>query len=213
MRTRLLIGVSAVLAGACGGSELNGSYLSDAGYSSDSGTVGCLSSNECPSGYVCSEFGRCEKPPSNPTDAGTTPPPEIEYEFSAPISSDRYIYVAMTAQNELARIDGTTLAVTATAVGKSPRVVGAIPGSDGAVVLDSINGTATVVRPDGTGAQGGDTIRVLPTLHALNRLDVDPTGRFAVVWFDLTKQIQEAYFAAVRGQDDRYKDWLEYIDE
>ena len=27
----------------------------------------------------------------------------------------------------------------------------------------------------------------------------------------ITKQVQETYFAAVRGQDDRYKDWLEYV--
>jgi branched-chain amino acid aminotransferase len=29
----------------------------------------------------------------------------------------------------------------------------------------------------------------------------------------VTKQIQEAYFAAVRGQTDRYKDWLEHVDD
>ena len=29
----------------------------------------------------------------------------------------------------------------------------------------------------------------------------------------VTRQIQETYFAAVRGEDDRYKDWLTYVDE
>jgi branched-chain amino acid aminotransferase len=29
----------------------------------------------------------------------------------------------------------------------------------------------------------------------------------------ITKQIQETYFAAVRGEDDRYKDWLTYVNE
>ncbi|MCU1490293.1 MAG: branched chain amino acid aminotransferase apoenzyme [Acidimicrobiaceae bacterium] len=28
----------------------------------------------------------------------------------------------------------------------------------------------------------------------------------------VTKAIQEAYFAVVRGEDDRYKDWLDYVD-
>ena len=93
----------------------------------------------------------------------------------------------MTAQDELARIDGLTLAVIATPVGKAPREVATIPGSDGAVVLDSDNGTATIVRPSGT----GDAIRVLPTLQHLNRLDIDPTGSYAVAWFDLQKAIAE----------------------
>ena len=29
----------------------------------------------------------------------------------------------------------------------------------------------------------------------------------------ITRQLQETYFAAVRGEDDRYKDWLEYVNE
>ncbi|CAN5923348.1 hypothetical protein BH11MYX3_BH11MYX3_21580 [soil metagenome] len=200
MRLRLLIGVLAALAG-CGGGELGGpNGFPDAGFhSADAGTVGCLSSNECPTGYVCSTFGRCERPPPPATDAGTPPPPpEVEYEFSAPISSDRYIYVAMTAQDELARIDGETLAVTSTAVGKSPRLVAAIPNSDGAVVLDSINGTASVVRPNGQ----HDLVKVLPTLKNLNRLDVDPSGRYAVIWFDLTKQIQTGGIGGVGSFQD-----------
>jgi hypothetical protein len=192
MRMRLLIGLSLV-AGACGGGSNadDGYYYPDAGYHADAGTVGCLSSNECPTGYVCSEFGRCERmttPP--PTDGGTTPPPpEIEYEFSEPISSDRYIYVAMTAQDELARIDGQSLAVIATPVGKSPKLVSAIPNNDGAVVLDSINGAH-------------DLVKVLPTLKNLNRLDVDPSGRYAVVWFDLTKQIQSGGIGGVGSFQD-----------
>ena len=29
----------------------------------------------------------------------------------------------------------------------------------------------------------------------------------------ITRQIQETYFAAVRGEDDRYKDWLSHVDD
>lgn len=200
MRMRLVIALSASVA-ACGGSLEDagspGGFV-DAGARTDAPALGCLSSNECPAGTICTEFGRCEMPPQSPTDAGVPPPPEVEYEFGAPISSDRYIYVAMTAQDELARIDGTTLAVTSTGVGKSPRVVSAIPHSDGAVVLDSDNGTATVVRPNGA----TDTIRVLGTLKALNRLDVDPSGRYAVIWFDLTKQIMDGGIGGVGSFQD-----------
>jgi hypothetical protein len=199
---RLLPGVLAVLAAGCGASSGDyGSAFGDAGpgYGADAGAVGCLSSNECQNGYVCSEFGRCERMPTS-TDGGAdaAPPPEIEYEFSAPISSDRYVYVAMTSEDELARIDGETLAVHATPVGKSPKLVSAIPNTDGAVVLDSINGTAMIVRPAGQ----TDTTKVLATLKNLNRLDVDPSGRYAVAWFDLTKQIQSGGIGGVGSFQD-----------
>lgn len=190
---------SLLLVAACAGdvADSSGGFLADAGASGgDAGFVGCLSSNECPAGYICNDFGRCERPPS--TDAGVPPPPETEYDFGAPISSQRYVYVAMTAQDSLARIDGTTLAVRSTKVGESPRVVATIPGSDGAVVLDSYNGTATIVRPQGE----TDSIRVLATLQRLNRLDVDPSGRFAVIWFDLAKAIADGGIGGIGSFQD-----------
>lgn len=177
----------------CGMSAMDGASISDAGAgapSSDAGGyVGCLSSNECPAGYFCNDFGRCEMlAPTGSGDAGMPPPPpEVEYDFGPPISSQRFVYVAMTAEDELARIDGATLGVKSTKVGHAPKIVATIPGTDGAVVLDSTNGTATFVRPNGD----NDQVRVLATLQRLNRLDIDPTGAFAVVWFDLKKAIAE----------------------
>lgn len=190
MRNCLLLALSAVTM-ACGAGGLeagedNGSPGGGGAGLADAGTGTCLSSNECPTGWVCNDFGRCDPPPSS-GDGGVTPPPEVEYDYGAPISSDRFIYVAMTAEDELARIDGQTLAVSSTPVGKSPRVVRTIPNTDGAVVLDSINGTATVVRPSGD----TDTTKVLATLKNLNRLDIDPSGRYAVIWFDLTTHLQD----------------------
>jgi hypothetical protein len=88
--------------------------------------------------------------------------------------------------------------VKSTKVGKSPKVVATIPGTDGAVVLDSYNGTATVVRPVGD----SDTTRVLATLQRLNRLDIDPSGRYAVIWFDLAKAIQEGNIFTVGSFQD-----------
>lgn len=202
MRMRLLIGLS--VAAACGGGGEYGGADDTGGTSlADAGTVGCLSSNECPAGYFCSSFGRCEKTPTQPTtDGGMTPdappPPEVEIELTPPVSSDRFIYVAMTAQDELARIDGANLTVTTTPVGESPRIVQTIPNSDGAVVLDSTNGSAYIVRPNGA----TDLVKVLPTLRNLNRLDVDPSGRYAVVWFDLTKQISSGGIGGVGSFQD-----------
>lgn len=159
-----------------------GNYV-DAG----NGTPECFSSNECPTGWTCSEFGTCTPPPAG-GDAGMPLPPEAEYELSAPVSSLRYVYVAMTDLDALAKIDGDTLAVASLSVGERPEVLAAAPGTDTVVVLDSINGTATVVRP----TVDRDEQTVLATLPHLNQLLVAPGGGYAVAWFDLNKAIADA---------------------
>jgi len=185
IRTVILFLIGAAGA-ACGASDASDSPGPDDGAGGAGAPGGsCLASSECPTGWTCNDFHTCT-PPSSGTDGGV--PAETEIELGAPTSSERYVYVAMTAQSKLARIDGVTLAVTSTPVGAAPREVATIPGSDGAVVLDSANGTATVVRPAAT---GGDATRVLGTLPSLNRIDVDPTGRFAVIWFDLVKALHD----------------------
>ena len=181
-----LFGAAGAACGASGALDSVAGAPGDAGFGGQgSGAGSCLASNECPTGWTCSDFHTC-LPPSPGSDAGA--PAETEIELGAPTSSQRYVYVAMTAQNRLARIDGATLAVSSIAVGAAPKEVATIPGSDGAVVLDQVNGTATVVRPVLT---GGDGTRVLATLPSLNRIDVDPTGRFAVIWFDLVKALAD----------------------
>ena len=118
MRVLWLFGLA-----ACGASDAAYGSFPDGGVHGGASDAGfhCLSSNECPTGQVCNEFGVCEAPPPMTGDAGA--PPEVEYTFSAPIASRRFFYVAMTQQNELARIDGRTLAVSATPVGQAPRTV------------------------------------------------------------------------------------------
>ena len=180
---RVVVWMILVTAGCAG--EASSPSNDNGGVAPPAPPLGCLASNECPSGTVCNEFHACVAPPVG-ADAGV--PAETEIALGAPTSSDRYVYVAMTAQNALARIDGDTLAVSSLAVGAAPREVATIPGSDGAVVLDSVNGTATVVRPVAT---GGDGTRVVATLPTLNRIDVDPTGKFALIWFDLTKALHD----------------------
>jgi DNA-binding beta-propeller fold protein YncE len=185
---------------ACGASSGDFAPSGDDGVGGapgDAGVTTCLSSSECPTGHICNDFGRCEIP--RPTgDGGVPQAPEVEYELGEPVSSQRYVYVALTEQDELARIDGRTLEVVSRPVGDAPRVVGAIPGSDGAVVLDATNGTASIVRPAG----GTDTVRVLATLPHLNRLDIDPSGRFAVIWFDLAKALADGGIGGIGSFQD-----------
>lgn len=182
--------------GACGAGTADAlTGGSDSGEPGAGAPIGCLASSECPTGWTCNDFHVCVAPPPM-SDGGV--PAETEIVLGPPTSSQRFVYVAMTAQGELARIDGETLAVATTPVGAAPRAVATIPGSDGAVALDTANGAATVVRPVVT---GGDGTRVLPTLPSLNRIDIDPTGKFAVIWFDLVRALEDGTGSAGSFQD------------
>lgn len=169
--------------GACSASD---SKEADSFVDAGAGRPECFSSNECPTGFSCSEFGTCVAPSPGGPDAGLAP--EVEVELSPPTHSQRFVYVAMTELDALAKIDGQSLQVESIPVGDQPKVVAAIPGSDGVVVLDQNNATATIVRP----IADGDDTRVVATLPNQNRISVDPTGSFAVAWFDLRKASQDA---------------------
>jgi DNA-binding beta-propeller fold protein YncE len=155
--------------------------------SNDGGGAGapqCSTANECPVGWHCTQFGRCEPPGQ-----GGEAPPEVEDDrLGAPVSSLRYVYVAMPELDAVARIDGTTLEVSSVAVGERPRTVAAVPGSDDAVVLDAVSGTAVLLRSQGSGVAQHS----LPTLPQLNSVAVAPDGRHAVAWFDLARAVAEA---------------------
>src|SRR5436190_19638174 len=111
--------LAALALAACGGG-LEGAAYGDDDFATDAGTGGtpqCFSSSECPVGFVCSEFGVCVPPPPPMGDAGTPQPPEVEYKLSEPSSARHFVWVAMTDQDRLARIDGANLEVTSLSVG------------------------------------------------------------------------------------------------
>ena len=190
MKSTLALILAGALLPACGAGQGDDDDDDDAIVFPDagSGLPDCFSSNECPTGYECSEFGTCVPPSPGSPDAGGDGPPEIEYELSRPASALRYVYVAMTDQDSLAKIDGSSLAVSAIDVGDQPEVVVTVPGTDAAIVLDETNGTATIVRP----TVDRDETAVVKTLPHLNAIVVDPTGSYAVSWFDLNKAALEA---------------------
>lgn len=204
---RGLILVGALFAFAACGADLS----SDAsGYGLDAGTVSadagaglpqCFSSNECPTGWTCSDFGSCVPPAPGGPDGGPDPV-EVEVELSPPTHSDRFVYVAMSELDALARIDGMSLEVSSIAVGDQPEVLEAIPGTDGVVVLDRNNGTVSIVRPSGA----NDDTRVVPTLPNMNQLSVDPTGTYALAWFDLRKAALDAGGLSGVGQIGSFQD-------
>ena len=169
---------------ACGGGE---AYLGseDDAPGADAGAgngAECFSSNECPPGYSCTEFGVCEPPDPGVSPEPEDPPPEIEIEFDDPQSSLRYVYVAMTDLDALARIDGEDLTVRSVEVGEAPEVVATAPNSDTAVVVDAMNGALSIVRP----TSDSDQRIVVPILPHLNSVAVSPDGKYAVCWFQLS---------------------------
>ncbi len=200
MKRRVLASVLfSLAAAACSGDSFNnsGDFVTDAGAG---GLPECLSSNECPTGFTCTEFGTCVQPPPGGADAGLGV--EVEIELSPPTHSERFVYVAMSELDALAKIDGQTLEVESIAVGDQPEVLAAIPGGDGVVVLDQNNATATIVRP----LASGDDTRTVPTLANLNRISVDPSGSFALAWFDLQKATQEAGGLEAVGEIGSFQD-------
>ena len=144
--------------------------------------VDCVGANDCPLGSYCSEFGRCVESPVLPDAGTTTPPPENERETRAPASGDRYVYVAMTDLDTVARIDSETLDITTVPTGDQPRTIATAPGQDLAVVLNHGSDSVTIIRTD----DGVDAVTTLPTLPRLNRLEMDPLGRHALAFFELT---------------------------
>jgi DNA-binding beta-propeller fold protein YncE len=180
----------AVLAG-CGSGGNAGSGGAGGGGSGGSGGGGadasthCFSSNECPTGWTCTEFGTCI-PPAATGDGGVTPPPETEREFGLPQSALRYVYVNLPLADELVRIDGSTLEARSLTVGDRPDVLVTLPGSDDALTLETASATATIVRPRAGATDVRTTVATLPNLNAV---DVDPTAHYAVAWFDLSRYL------------------------
>jgi len=188
-----LVALALVAATACGADNddaFDAPPAGDGGGDGDGDRDGdglppCVSSNECPAGTTCSEFGECVAPGEGaPEDS-----PEVEFEFSSPLSSRRYVYVAMPELNALARIDGETLDVASVPVGQRPRVIAAVPNSDAVIALDQPNGTATLVRAIPGEPDRASTVRTLPHM---NRLDVTDDGGYAVAWFDLQLAAEQA---------------------
>ena len=203
MKNGLILAGLLLAIGACGSDELgNGGGFDSGGSSSDAGaSAQCFSSNECPTGWTCSDFGTCVAPPPGSPDGGTDPA-EVEVELSPPTHSDRFVYVAMSELDALARIDGMSLEVSSIPVGDQPEVLEAIPVNGGVVVLDRNNGTVSIVRPSGE----SDDTRVVPTLPNMNRLSVDPTGTYALAWFDLRQAALDAGGLAGVGQIGSFQD-------
>lgn len=182
-----IAGIASMMSAGCGmgddaGAEMNHNQNWSPG--TDAGTHWeCFSSNDCPPGQYCNEFHQCVSPPA--TDGGTDgevyQPPETEKEFSPPATGSRFVYVALSAQDVVVRIDSESLEVTSLPVGDRPTTLATAAGQDLAVVINSGSDSVSILRT----ADGDDTITTLDTPPHLNRLAISPLGGFAVAYFEL----------------------------
>jgi len=112
-------------------------------------------------------------------------PPEKEKDpdFGAPESSPNFVFIPAADADRIVKINGATLKVTLIEVGDRPRVLKVVPGQDAVLAIDSGSDDVALLRSTDT----GDEVQFLPVLPHCNALSMDPTGQFAVVWFDLAR--------------------------
>lgn len=123
---------------------------------------------------------------------GENPPErEEEFEFSAPAVVGETMYVANRTLNAVAAIDTETLSIETVPAGFQPtQVVGPAPehaDSDAARVMALNTGDDSVTIID---TSSNDTTR-RSVMRGANALDMDPTGQYAVAWYDDTKSGDE----------------------
>src|SRR3569623_470934 len=112
----------------------------------DAGTAGCLPSNECPTGYTCSDFGVCE-PPAPMSDGGVPPAPGAEKAVILTVGF-RPRAVQFVAPGDRAYVitqDGVSVIDLGFATAHGATIVPPIPVADPAVSPDDLE--VNIVSP------------------------------------------------------------------
>ncbi len=186
-----MIAVSQTTVG-CAGDDMAGEF----GFSSDggvfeadaSGKAGpdtCDTDDDCSLGYVCFQeaclFQGSDTPPPLSEDPPPLPPEEdviSQMVFSPPAAGREQVFIASPITDSVVRIHGDTLAIDTIEVGDEPTIALTLPGRDEAVVLNRGSDSLSFVTEEGV-----ETWRLS---HHFNALVLDPTGRYALCWFDLS---------------------------
>ncbi|HRI69692.1 MAG TPA: hypothetical protein PK156_35930 [Polyangium sp.] len=110
------------------------------------------------------------------------PEEELESNYSAPVATGKYVWIANPTSGRVAYIDATTLEVNVVEAGNAPTYVAAIPdaNADVAIVLNVLSYDATVLRATGTNL----TADSLPVPSSGNAWAVAKDGRWAIAWTD-----------------------------
>ena len=116
----------------------------------------------------------------------TTPPPpppeeEVDFDLRTPEAGTTFLYIPSAALDALIVVDARSLEVHLVDVGLVPTLVRALPGDEGAVVLNEGSSDVSIVRPTPVGSPPRLTFEVAthPVLAGSNRLVVSPDGTVA----------------------------------
>jgi hypothetical protein len=125
------------------------------------------------------------------SDGGFVPEEEKEFDFASPVVVGQSIFVANETLDSIAVVDSESLSIETVLVGFRPTVV---DGPDAAhsdrddarvMVLNEGSHSVTVLEPESLETTSHSVPR------ASNALEVDPTGRRGVVWYDRSNDAEE----------------------
>lgn len=117
-------------------------------------------------------------------DAGPDAYVPIEHEkiegFGAPEGSANFVFIPVKGSDTVVKVSGATLKVSLVEVGDKPTVIRAIPGQDAVAVVNAGSDDLSVLRSTET----KDEVTSSPILPHCNRLNLDPTGKYGIAWYD-----------------------------
>lgn len=93
-----------------------------------------------------------------------------------------FLYVLVPALNEVVRVDPVTLAKSPIAVGLSPTTMDVSADGERLIVLNARSSSVSVIS-----ARAG-SVTAIPVRKGANAIAVSPTGRYAVVYLDLSQR-------------------------
>ncbi len=120
---------------------------------------------------------------SSSSGSGEAPPEEeLESNYSAPVATGTFVWIANPSSGRVAYINASTLEIRVVEAGNAPTYVAAVPDPDEdvALVLNVLSKDATLLR-----AKGADlAVQTFNVPSSGNAWSVSSNGRFAIAWTD-----------------------------
>lgn len=134
---------------------------------------------------------------------GVAAPPEMEQQsqlsLAAPQVGERLLYTVDPEDHDIVIVDAETLTVRKLSTGRLPLLVKTIPGTDDAVVVNLGSDDVTVVRPATARTELDLAAMTFPVVQGANDVVMDPSGKWAVVFFTGAQSSPEAPLGELQG--------------
>ena len=133
----------------------------------------------CGAGSGSANFSSASSVGQSPSGNGpSTNSQQISYELSTPASTNRYVFVANTTNNTVAKIDESSHGITSIPVGLMPTIVDVTPDNKTAVVFNAGDYSVSLIDIS------TDTVTTLPADTYDNSMVLSPAGNAAVTYFN-----------------------------